>query len=495
MALLDSAWRAARDPRHWRRHLSWSLGFFALFLPYFAWRFVYYGYLLPNTFYAKVPATSGYFAKGLPYVATFFRAYGVYVLLPFALLPALTRDRVSRRHFVVLLAAAASYLLYVAWVGGDFMEFRFMMPALPFLYYLAQEGLGRVHTMLAQRTGSLRLAHAVVALAVIAAAGRTFVPTVVYEHDRRFGWDIDKLVTSTRIQALTGEWLRRYAAPGESAAVSGGGVGPYRSRLYTVELHGLTDANIAHAKLDRRGRGMVGHERFASREYLEQKKITYVLAAPGLKTFTTEPLALEDVVSVRRDERVWLNFKTFEPIDDLRLRLLRRGASVLLLGRRTPLFASEDGTYTDWQRTGNAFGGTPMRRAGPERAKSAGERGGTERPLIDSGGGGRAARGTLVSPEFPVLGKQIQMRVGGGNDPDRLIVSLLVDGRRVLSATGSGTTAMRTELWTVEPYEGRRARLAITDEATGRMGYIAVDDVALVSPEESELPVARHDGR
>jgi hypothetical protein len=484
IAGLDSAARVARAPRYWKRHLGWSLGFLALFLPYFAWRLWYYGYLLPNTFYAKVPEASGYFERGLPYIGGFFGAYFVLPLVPFAVLASVTGDRAERRHVGLLSAAAAIYLLYVAWVGGDFMEFRFMMPSLPFLYYLAQEGLRRAHGMLVARTGAARLATALAVTVVLGTARGTLAPTFAYEHDPRFGWEIRKLVISTGIQERTGEWLRRYAAAGESIAVSGGGVGPYRAGLYAVEVHGLTDAHIAHAPLARRG--MVGHERWVDWDYLAQKRITYVLAARGLKTFTAEPLALADVVSVRRDEGTWLNFKTFEPIDALRLRLQRRGATVLLHGDRTVLFDFEDGSYDGWERTGDAFDRRPASTASPGVARGAGW---TGRHFASSGAGGVRETGALLSPEFRVRGKQIQLRVGGGHDPERLVVALLVGGDRVLSSTGRAASP-RTELWNVEPFEGRTARILIRDDSREGQGYIAVDDIVLVTPPTEYVPGA-----
>ena len=53
-AVVFRAWRLHRARARPRRHdLKRAFGFVAVVLPYFAWRTGYYGYLLPNTVYAK----------------------------------------------------------------------------------------------------------------------------------------------------------------------------------------------------------------------------------------------------------------------------------------------------------------------------------------------------------------------------------------------------------------------------------------------------------
>src|SRR5262249_54512298 len=42
-----------REPFPWRRWMVRGTAFAALYLPYYVWRYAYYGLPLPNTFYAK----------------------------------------------------------------------------------------------------------------------------------------------------------------------------------------------------------------------------------------------------------------------------------------------------------------------------------------------------------------------------------------------------------------------------------------------------------
>ena len=111
-----------------------ALGYLALLLPYLAWKFWYYGDLLPNTFYAKrygvdigmlLPQSLHYVAQHL-YHAPFF--------LGFAILSAglclWRRQRVVPVIYLSLLIGA--YMVYLIFVGGDYMRHqRLLVPIIP----------------------------------------------------------------------------------------------------------------------------------------------------------------------------------------------------------------------------------------------------------------------------------------------------------------------------------------------------------------------------
>src|SRR4030095_10489577 len=76
---------------YWRKHKSESffnrnnLGWLGAYvIPaaiYMMWRYSYYGYLFPNTFYAKTGASIEYFKAGFDYVVEFAKSYGLYGIL------------------------------------------------------------------------------------------------------------------------------------------------------------------------------------------------------------------------------------------------------------------------------------------------------------------------------------------------------------------------------------------------------------------------------
>lgn len=130
----------------WRRRavrlvVAYAAPYLLVLLPYVLWRRAYYGYWVPNTFYAK-SGGDPFWSQGLVYVRDFGLCY--WALLPALLLPVwfllrrpdpLTPMNVclGRRPWWAIVAFVAPYLGFVVWVGGDFMFARFLLPILPAL--------------------------------------------------------------------------------------------------------------------------------------------------------------------------------------------------------------------------------------------------------------------------------------------------------------------------------------------------------------------------
>ena len=125
--------------RRWRSVVVTGLVFLLTFGAYYAWRFQYFGYALPNTFYAKVGMTQAQLLRGLTYVSG-----AAIALLPF-LVPLLALGRGGRRvdrHYLVLPTLLVVYTSYIVAVGGDVMPaHRFFTPVLPILCLLAAMSL------------------------------------------------------------------------------------------------------------------------------------------------------------------------------------------------------------------------------------------------------------------------------------------------------------------------------------------------------------------
>lgn len=125
--LLYLVWK--RLPR-WRELVSAALGL----LPVIAWHtfsLVYYGFLVPNTAFAKlntgVPRIE-LVEQGLAYLANATR-WDLLAVLAIAL--ALVFALYQRDHHYSLFALGVlAYLLYVVWIGGDFMSGRFLVAPL-----------------------------------------------------------------------------------------------------------------------------------------------------------------------------------------------------------------------------------------------------------------------------------------------------------------------------------------------------------------------------
>jgi hypothetical protein len=239
----------------------------AVFLPYFFWRLSYYGHLFPNTYYAK-SASLPYFGQGLIYLWEFTRRYFLWAFAPL-LLAALWKGLRNRRASNPLTWMMALYCLlhtlYVVRVGGDFMEGRFFVPVLPFLYLLIEKSMRE----LTGRRIALGLAFAALVLSV--AVNRE----VIEPRKIRQGiTDERSWVPMFRSWYREGAVFGRHLPTGTVIATDAVGAFGYSSRFPIVDTVGLVDETVAHQPLSRRSRP--GHEKAASLEYLASRDVAVI---------------------------------------------------------------------------------------------------------------------------------------------------------------------------------------------------------------------------
>ncbi len=112
------------------------LGFAAVYGPYFLWRFSYYGYPFPNTFYLKVGTSdrAAEMARGWAHLRTFVGGHGALLVPAVATLAFIERGVRAAASYLALVVGV--FFAYVIYVGGDWSVGRFFVPVLPLLYTL-----------------------------------------------------------------------------------------------------------------------------------------------------------------------------------------------------------------------------------------------------------------------------------------------------------------------------------------------------------------------
>lgn len=257
------------------------------FFPYWFWRWNYYGFFFPNTFYAKsvdVP----YYSQGLAYIGTYFITYYVFLLAIPLLLLMLWRLGKQRESILTIMRSDADFMqplvlallfvaaqtLFILRVGGDFMFARFFIPVTPFLF-LALELLG---TRLMPQVQGL-LFHLLI-------VGATIFRINLYSDRKMYGYIADEYQWYTKEHLenarRTGEKLRTYF-DGLPVGIAFWGEGARLAYYSDVPLAieaaaGLTDSTIAHQILGARGRP--GHEKKPTLEYLYRRKVHFLFAPP-----------------------------------------------------------------------------------------------------------------------------------------------------------------------------------------------------------------------
>jgi len=283
-----------------RGALALAAGFLAVFLPHFIWRLAYYGYPLPNTFYAKVGGNiAGRLARGSTYTIDFFRDAGDVGLLAATIV---SGWRWRRERAVLSGWRWRRERAVIIYEGGDWMPHnRFFVPFWP-LFALAIGravlALGTVptqHRWLRWTSRGLSLA----LLAYIAAqpilpkseALTTMLSKFAQQHMSEPGAkprpDVKVIGQTLQWRQPEGEhwmdapralglWLRDNA-PGAVIALGSIGIIPYYSELTTIDFFGITDEHIAHGQRQG-GFTLVGHQKFDI-EYLLDRRPDFIIFA------------------------------------------------------------------------------------------------------------------------------------------------------------------------------------------------------------------------
>lgn len=300
-----------------------SAPFVVIVAVHLIWRLSYYGYPLPNTFYAKVGGAA--WERGLFYVLDFLQYYGIALIaLPLALL----RSRTTR----YIAALTGAYGIYVLYVGGDgLINFRFILPVLPFLYLLSVTGWERVFRILRIRHTGLIYATLVGATLFITLLGA--FQTTEHAHGV-WGMRQGQYAAAENWQ-LAGEWLRDHTLPQTLIAVQPAGHIPYYSERPTIDMLGLNDLHIGHMDIELSTR-KAGHGKWDA-AYIMARCPDIILPScavypPDVRDLPPEALPLA-MNLVRVDLDLWYS-EAFHQTYELRWATLANGHDLAMFVNR-----------------------------------------------------------------------------------------------------------------------------------------------------------------
>jgi hypothetical protein len=534
--------------RHWLRAARFALPFVLIVLPYFWWRWSYYGDPLPNTFYAK-SADKLYFNQGARYAALTFIGSGLFALLPLVALGFYQARRTLFGRYAALVLIG--YPLYVMKVGGDFMLGRLFVPVLPLWFLVADLGVRRL-----VQARQWKFACGLVALGGVSLLPTRIVKAGEISHgvadERSFG-PIDDFSTmkSGAYGYRIGQGLYRdFAVRGvfPKMAIWSIGMAGYYSKLPVFDLRGLTTPSVAHLPIERRGRP--GHEKEATPGLLLQADVELseipVFPAPydeltrldvgdGRFFLTRYDSALIDRLPVghfppnfarhvkrslpelSKRERAELECDLFfyeeyyfSKNHDAALRdsiaSAARTALPSLSGVEALLLDPADPAargYEVVRRFEFEAGEPPWEATGDgDSWLEPGLRAGQEVPFAQRGRfvnsfdarSGAASRGSLRSPPFTIEGDALTFRLGGGNEPQALRVSLSIDGEPVQSSTGCNSSWLGRRVWNLAPFKGKTARIVLEDRGGDQFGFVLLDSVVewRAPPARNSVPAAGH---
>jgi arabinofuranosyltransferase len=220
-----------------RRYLLRAAGTFALIFGFFfILHWTYYGHPLSNTYYAK-GAGGWYLAeRGWTGLRRFVHECGGWGWI--AAVPALLSSR-TRRVAWTLAGVVLLRFAFQVWSGGPWGGgFRFLTPALPFIYLLSALGIAVVIRPGRERSVAGAAACVAITLLILMPGWRAYRSTEagVLRYARALSGAHREL----------GMGIRAGTSPDAVIAMDDAGLGPFLAERRNIDMLGLNDAHIAH---------------------------------------------------------------------------------------------------------------------------------------------------------------------------------------------------------------------------------------------------------
>jgi hypothetical protein len=241
---------AVRARKVTRADLLYVAGILAFTVPGHAFRYLYYGSLVPNTFYVKTGTGQDIWRAGVTTLREMFEFNATGALVVAAPFAFASRRRLLEKATMALICLA--FMAYYVKVGVDEMQWhRLYLPALPFLCVLAAVGLRNVADAvlgLFKSKSELARVGAYVAVwcAVLYASGTNFMFT--YRELNGFNGHGDLAGT---FHPDLGKFIVRHERPAALVAFQDMGSTPYHAPdINFLDFFGLTDRTVAHARHD-----------------------------------------------------------------------------------------------------------------------------------------------------------------------------------------------------------------------------------------------------
>lgn len=287
---------AWRGPRRWSTLAALVLPGVLLVAPWLAWKLSFYGSILPNTFHAKAGGRGSLtWLRGLIYVAWPWISYW---WLPACVVIAL---KAGRRLAVVdgvvwlLFGYFLLWTSYVAFVGGDVMEFRMLVPVLPLGILLMMWAASRAFATW----------RAALVLTLVCTFGSVSHAQFFPRYVKPPGIGTIGGLASSVDEATPSSWasigrkLGRDLSSWETTiAVSPAGAIPYFSRQRTIDVLGLNDAWVSrHGVVRKKCTVCQSHSRLATIRYLLDREVNLMFAHPLVVTPESPKRSQQSVVA------------------------------------------------------------------------------------------------------------------------------------------------------------------------------------------------------
>ncbi len=284
-----------------RRVVLWVTIFVVLYGAYFIWRYSYYGYIFPNTYYVKSGSNIDFYRRGFYYAKTNLVHQWFLPFLGGACVLLVERGGKVRRDATYILVVIAAWLAGVVLEGGDaYAHARFLAPLAPLLFLAGVCGAALLLRRLLSADRRFVAVGATLALLVGFALARSSIDP---------GLGADRRADIGR--KATGLWLRQNVPADYKVAVFAAGAVPYYSQLPSLDLLGLTDETIAHTKVPNFGNGVPAHEKYNTSYVLNTVRPEIIVVGDPAPIVQPRGLLQDNTIVIGRND-LFQNPRTYE---------------------------------------------------------------------------------------------------------------------------------------------------------------------------------------
>jgi arabinofuranosyltransferase len=230
--------------------MFFTAGFLAFFLPYFIWRFIYFGHLFPCPFYAKGGTNIFKMLFGARYLLHFLATFG----FPLVLILFINNFRNFTVNHFYLISLLLAYSVYVFVIGGDHMPgFRFFVPILPLFYLFIQECF---YAFRFKWTAVPTIAVAMFLVTLNFYVSFSMIPqgpeATIREMKPHFQFIVCPKVPNDAAYfgRHVGIYIKNNWSVGSTIALNAAGAVPYFSGMSCIDMLGLNNYPIAKRKVD-----------------------------------------------------------------------------------------------------------------------------------------------------------------------------------------------------------------------------------------------------
>ena len=269
-----------------KKYRTEIFSYLLLIFIFICFRMMYYGYPLPNTFYAKTEFTTEFIGRGWKYFLEFAKPYlmfGTFLIFPIVLYG----GKEIRKEFSLLYGIVILWIIAIIAIGGDVLPVnRFFLPLMPIVYILLVKSIKSIIDKLVVGKERIKNLFFVLALLLTVVFGiftyKQNYPAMMTKRAYEVG-----LVAKMKIYA---EWVNRQEEIYNrkmNVAMSTIGAFSYYSDAHVIDLVGLTDSYIAHHPREVKGINdelpVLWKERHYNAQYILSKKPDYIIFPAGAK--------------------------------------------------------------------------------------------------------------------------------------------------------------------------------------------------------------------